>query len=209
MISQDYVNIMSTPMPDNVYPSARLALLVLIAAGFYSLYIWLLPKPIPGIPHNPYVTKRLLGDITDMVRTVTATKEVMRWLADQSQQLDALVCQVFVQPFSKSWVLLADYREARDMLLRRGKDFDRSTFTGELMAPAGHFHIRYKTGPDAVLALSNVLAGAPEAVCGEVHASINKFKGIVIYTMLVAGFPSAHPKTEWKSALDEMGPQMI
>ncbi|RYP51843.1 hypothetical protein DL768_002919 [Monosporascus sp. mg162] len=114
--------------------------------GLYALYLWLLPTPIPGIPYNAEAVRNLLGDAPNMMRSVSVTQEVMLWMAQQTKNLNAPLCQVFVRPFSKPWVLLADFREAQDVLLRRGREFDRSSFTSDLMAPAGHFHIRYKTG---------------------------------------------------------------
>ncbi|ROT40788.1 cytochrome P450 [Sodiomyces alkalinus F11] len=121
------------------------AIASLAVVSLYGLYLWLLPKPLPGIPYNSKAARRLLGDAPDMMRSVAQTREVMRWFAEQTQKLDAPLCQVFIRPFSKPWVLLADYREAQDVLLRRTREFDRSSFTADLMAPAGYFHIRYKT----------------------------------------------------------------
>lgn len=121
------------------------AIACLAAAGLYGLYIWLLPKPLPGIPYNQKAATRLLGDAPDMMRSVAQTKQVMRWLAQQAESLNAPLCQVFIRPFSKPWVLVSDFKEAQDVLLRRTREFDRSSFSGDLMAPAGYFHIRYKT----------------------------------------------------------------
>ncbi|RYP70073.1 hypothetical protein DL771_005690 [Monosporascus sp. 5C6A] len=95
-----------------------------VSVALSSLYLWLLPKPIPGIPYNPNATRSILGDAPDMMKTVGVTQEVMRWLAQQTDKLNTPLCQVFVRPFSKPWVLLADYREAQDVLLRRGREFD-------------------------------------------------------------------------------------
>lgn len=116
-----------------------------ILVGLYGLYRWLLPKPLPGIPYNASAVTSLFGDAPDMMREVAATQEVMLWMAKQTANLNAPLCQVFIRPFSKPWLLLADFREAQDVLLRRGKDFDRSSFTGDLMAPAGGFHIRFNS----------------------------------------------------------------
>ncbi|KAJ5217448.1 cytochrome P450 [Penicillium chermesinum] len=128
-------------------PNANVALgLAATAIALYSLYSYLLPKPIPGIPYNAAAAKNLLGDAPDMFRSVIVTKEIMAWMAEQSRKLNAPLCQVFVRPFARPWLLLADWHEAQDVLLRRGKDFDRSAFSSDLLAPAGAFHIRFKTG---------------------------------------------------------------
>jgi len=119
--------------------------LTVFSVALYGLYLWLLPKPLPGIPYNPSAITSLFGDVPEMMKEVAVTHEVMLWMARQTEKLNAPLCQVFIRPFSKPWLLLADFREAQDLLLRRGKEFDRSSFTGDLMAPAGGFHIRFNS----------------------------------------------------------------
>ncbi|KAI2616898.1 cytochrome P450 [Hypomontagnella submonticulosa] len=116
-----------------------------VAVCLYALYRWLLPKPIPGIPYNPKATTMLFGDAPDMVREVSVTGELRVWCAKQVKKLNSPIVQVFIVPFSKPWVLVADFREARDILTRR-KEFDKSSFLIDGMAPMGDFHGIYKTG---------------------------------------------------------------
>ena len=119
--------------------------IIVFFVGVYGLYQWLLPKPLPGIPYNSSAVNSLFGDIPEMMKEVSVTHEVMLWMARQTEKLNAPLCQVFIRPFSKPWLLLADFREAQDLLLRRGREFDRSSFTSDLMAPAGGFHIRFNS----------------------------------------------------------------
>ncbi|KAJ4347463.1 hypothetical protein N0V85_009763, partial [Neurospora sp. IMI 360204] len=116
----------SIPFFDNISNLTNF-LLVLLAAtiGLYSLYQWLLPKPIPGIAYNSQAAKSLLGDAPAMVKEVSATGEFRVWCAKQMKQMNSPLCQIFIRPFSKPWVLLADFREAKDILTRR-KEFDKS-----------------------------------------------------------------------------------
>jgi hypothetical protein len=111
----------------------------------YGLYQWLLPKPVPGIPHNPEATKSLLGDAPDMIKEVSVTGEFRVWCAKQVRKMESPICQVCIRPFSKPWILLADFRESRDILMRR-KEFDKSSFLSDGMACMGSFHGIYKTG---------------------------------------------------------------
>jgi hypothetical protein len=115
-----------------------LVVTTLLAISLYSLYVWLLPKPIPGIPYNRETGNRALGDAIDMLREVSVTSEFNLWCAKQVDKLNSPICQVFVNPFSKPWVLLADFAESQDIMLRR-KEFDRSSFISGGMAPLGHF----------------------------------------------------------------------
>ena len=128
-------------------PSRLVTITIAITAAvvLYAVYQWLLPKPIPGIAHNPESAKSLLGDAPDMIREVSVTGEFRVWCAKQVQKMNSPLCQVFVRPFSKPWILLADFRESRDILMRR-KEFDKSSFLSDSMACMGAFHGIYKTG---------------------------------------------------------------
>lgn len=128
-------------LPAHIY----LAALVIIPLALYGLYQWLLPKPIPGIAYNPSAARSLLGDAPAMVKEVSVTGEFRVWCAKQMVKMDSPLCQVFIRPFSQPWVLLADYRESRDILMRR-REFDKSSFLSDGMACMGAFHGIYMTG---------------------------------------------------------------
>ncbi|KAF2799147.1 cytochrome P450 [Melanomma pulvis-pyrius CBS 109.77] len=119
--------------------------LALFTIGLYVFYQWLLPTPIPGIAYNPEAINSLLGDAPDMIREVNATKELRVWCAKQVKKMNSPICQVFIRPFSKPWILLADFREARDILTRR-KEFDKSALISDGMACMGDFHGVFQTG---------------------------------------------------------------
>jgi hypothetical protein len=48
----------------------------LLLLGAYTVYRWLLPKPIPGIPHNRKATKSVLGDIPDLMEHLKHSKTI-------------------------------------------------------------------------------------------------------------------------------------
>ncbi|KAG9234592.1 cytochrome P450 [Amylocarpus encephaloides] len=116
-----------------------------IAILLYCLRKWLLPKPVPGIAFNPAAIRSLLGDAPNMVKEVSVTGEFRVWCAKQVKKMNSPICQVFIKPFSQPWILLADFRESRDILMRR-KDFDKSSFLSDGMACMGAFHGIYPTG---------------------------------------------------------------
>ncbi len=129
-------------------PAAGIGVVLsVVSVCVYLLYRWLLPKPIPGIPYNPKAAKRLLGDAPDMLREVSVAGEFGVWCATQVKKMDSPVSQVFIRPFAKPWVLLADFRESRDILMRR-REFDKSKFISDGMACLGEFHGLYRTGPE-------------------------------------------------------------
>ncbi|KAI2620856.1 cytochrome P450 [Xylaria nigripes] len=117
-----------------------------IFLSLYGLYQWLLPRPIPGIAYNPKAVQSLLGDAPAMVKEVSLTHEFSVWCAKQVKQMNSPICQVFARPFSRPWVLLADFRESKDILTRRTKEFDKSSYLSEGMACMGSFHGIYPTG---------------------------------------------------------------
>ncbi|KAI8312741.1 Cytochrome P450 monooxygenase TRI13 [Colletotrichum sp. SAR11_240] len=121
------------------------ASLVAVSLTLYSLYRWLLPKPIPGIAYNPEATASLLGDAPAMIKEVAVTGEFRVWCAKQVVKMNSPLCQIFIKPFSKPWVLVADFREAKDILTRR-REFDKSSFLSDGMACMGYFHGIYTTG---------------------------------------------------------------
>ena len=118
---------------------------VIIAFALYGLYQWLLPKTVPGIAYNPEATKSLFGDAHGMIKEVGVTGEFRVWCAKQVKKMDSPICQIFIRPISKPWILLADFRESKDILMRR-KEFDKSSFLSDGMACMGSFHGIYTTG---------------------------------------------------------------
>ena len=108
-----------------VSPSVVL-LIVLPTVLLYLLYRLALPRPIPGIPCNRAASKSILGDLPGMMGHISKTGEIWPWVVEQCIKLDSPIIQVFVRPFGGPWVILSDFREAQDILMRRTKEFDRS-----------------------------------------------------------------------------------
>ncbi|OHW97284.1 cytochrome p450 [Colletotrichum incanum] len=117
-----------------------------IAIALYALYQYLLPKPIAGIPFNPSALQSIFGDIPAMLKNCNGTP--LGWMASQGQRCNSPIFQLFVMPFSKPSVVVSDFREAQDILMRR-KEFDRSDMTIDLLGgEIPQFHINLKTGPE-------------------------------------------------------------
>ncbi|KAK2036475.1 cytochrome P450 [Colletotrichum somersetense] len=133
---------------DNLDASHRIlgTAAVIVAIILFSLYQYLLPKPIPGIPYSPSATKSVLGDIPRMLKECNGTP--LRWIVGQGKRWNSPIFQVFVVPFAKPSVVVSDFREAQDILMRR-KEFDRSDWTIDLLSgEIPQFHINLKTGPE-------------------------------------------------------------
>lgn len=124
-------------------------IIAILLVSLYLLYRWALPKPLPGIPYNKEATRRLLGDIPDLAAEVKKHGDLYVWFRDQNQRSGSVMHQVFMVPFGPPAIILADAREARDMLVHRGADFDRSYHVRNLLRPLiGPAQITLPTGPD-------------------------------------------------------------
>ena len=51
------------------------------------------------------------GDLPDFLKFNKRTKEVMQFVTNRAEELNTPVCQLFVKPFRKPWVVIADARE--------------------------------------------------------------------------------------------------
>lgn len=128
---------------------AAIIIVGVLAALLYGLYQWLLPKPLPGIPYNETSAKSLFGDIPGLVKEVSKTGDFAAYISKQSKKHKSPIAQVFIKPFGKPTLLVCDFKEAQDVLLHRGKEFDRSSFVGEVFQGSGKdHHITKSTGPE-------------------------------------------------------------
>lgn len=132
---------------DKGFPLALVALSVFafVSAALYLFYKWLLPRPLLGIPYNIGAVKSLRGDQPALGRYLSTGGEFSSWLGERCLEMGSPVCQVFVQPFKLPWVLVADFHEAQDILMRR-TEFDKPQFLTDALQGLGDFHARYKTG---------------------------------------------------------------
>lgn len=93
----------------------------------YLLYRWALPKPIPGIPYDVDASKNLRGSIPDFLAYRNAHGTGRPWFVEQALKHASPLTQFWLTPLGKPWLILTDFQEAQDILLRRGKEFDRGT----------------------------------------------------------------------------------
>lgn len=137
-------------------------LLALSAFSFtilYLVYRAALPHPIPAIPYNKAAAKSILGDVPEFLKYVKANNgQALQWWSLQLEKHDSPIFQLFLKPFSRPVVIVADFREAQDVLLRRYKEFDRSTIFEEIFGSIlPYHHIGQKTS-EKVKAQKRLLA---------------------------------------------------
>lgn len=131
-------------VPTHLYSWVIVAGLLLLAG--YRLYLWALPKPIPGIPYNEAAVKRLFGDAPDSMAWFSKKSELFTFLTEQCIKHDSPIVQLFLRPLGKPWVIVTDYHEAQDIMTRRIREFDRSDFMTDIFyEPFPHHQIHFKT----------------------------------------------------------------
>jgi hypothetical protein len=131
----------------NLSPTTNALLLGIVGFALWRLYLAILPKPIPGIPYNPVSARSVLGDIPGYMRAASRTREPITWLLAQARDRNSPISQIFLAPFGgRPFVTINDFREAQDILMRRGKEFDRSSILSDTLGVAlPHHHIVRKT----------------------------------------------------------------
>ncbi|KAG6355761.1 hypothetical protein INS49_003727 [Diaporthe citri] len=110
------------------YSSTTYGVLGAVLVLLYVLYRAALPKPIPGIPYHEASAKSVLGDALAMIKHKHKYATTFDWMTAQTEKLNSPIVQIFLKPFCQPIVIVTDHRETQDVVLRRAKDFDRSTF---------------------------------------------------------------------------------
>ncbi|KAF6835259.1 cytochrome p450 [Colletotrichum musicola] len=135
------------PEVDVVPYGPKLLLASILSVFLYALYRYSLPKPIPGIPYNEESRRSLFGDIPKLRRE--APHEVFAWMSRQARGTGSPVFQVWLGRLAKPTVVLSDFREGQDIMMRRNKEFDRSDLFAHIVGgEARSFHVTMKTGPE-------------------------------------------------------------
>ena len=122
-------------MSFNLLSSPTVLITCFVLAALALLYRAALPKPIPGIPYNHDSARSVLGDIPSIVKWKKDTRETFSWMTFQCKKLNSPMVQIFAKPFSKPWIIVVDARECQDVLVRRSREFDRATFTTDVVQP--------------------------------------------------------------------------
>ncbi|KAJ6021663.1 cytochrome P450 monooxygenase [Penicillium herquei] len=128
-------------------PFQVLMTLVLLLLFFYFIHRIILPRPIPGIPYNVASAGKVLGDLPAIRAHIASANggTFITYVHDSMRSLNSPLIQIFLPPMSKPLLILGDFPEAHDILVRRNKDFDRSHTLGDLVwgvAPDHHIHLK-------------------------------------------------------------------
>ncbi|KAG9963303.1 cytochrome P450, partial [Aureobasidium melanogenum] len=147
-----------------VFSPTLLALAALSLTLLYLVYRAALHRPIPGIPYNKETAGTILGDLPEFLNYVKENNgQAVNWWHKQVEKHDSPIIQLFLRPFGRPTIIVADFREAQDVLLRRSKEFDRSkAFDNAFSGVLPHHHISQKT-TEKVKAQKRLLADTMSA----------------------------------------------
>lgn len=121
------------------------ALTILVVFLFYLLYRRALPKPIPGIPYDESARRSVFGNLPDILAYFKKNGRIRPWLTEHPVRHNSPITQFWSRPFKQAGVILSDFQESQDILLRRTKEFDRGRRNAEFFAgivPNHHIAMR-------------------------------------------------------------------
>lgn len=130
---------------DVLYVIALFGLLTLL----FQVYRLAYPRPYPNIPYHCASSKRLWGDVPDLLSSVKTSQDPAGFLFQQCRNLNSPVVQLFLKPFAKPAIFIEDVREVKDILSTRTREFDRSPKSQRTFRPLlPHCSLVKATGAD-------------------------------------------------------------
>ncbi|CAJ2509662.1 Uu.00g146880.m01.CDS01 [Anthostomella pinea] len=124
------------------YPAANAVLAIVALSLVYLAYRWALPRPLPGIPFDESARRSLFGSLPEIQAHIRKTGRLRTWIAAHPTRHNSALTQIWMGPLSKPALVLADFQESQDILLRRNKEFDRAQRSADIFAgPIGNHHI--------------------------------------------------------------------
>ncbi|KAH8646268.1 cytochrome P450 [Xylariales sp. PMI_506] len=126
-------------VPRSLTPMPVITSLVVLTF-LYLAYRWALPRPIPGIPYDETSAKSILGSLPQIIAYARKNKALFPWFAEQNDKYNSPLFQFWNGPLTKPMVILADYQEVQDILVRRTKEFDRSQLLINIFQPGAPDH---------------------------------------------------------------------
>ena len=110
------------------------AVTAVTACVVYFIYQKALPQPIPGIPYDEAAAKNVLGSLPSMMAYMKKHGVLLPWLTSHNDKHRSPLIQFFAAPFTKPTIIMCDFQESQDLLLRRTKEFDRATRSAAIFA---------------------------------------------------------------------------
>ncbi|KAI1160603.1 cytochrome P450 [Nemania serpens] len=109
-------------------------------AALYLAYRWALPKPLPGIPYDESARNNLLGNLPEVVSMLRTTGRTRPFFSGHVKRHQSALTQIWLGPLRSPSLILSDFRETQDILLRRTREFDRGPHSTKAFAGVAPNH---------------------------------------------------------------------
>ncbi|KAI0885023.1 cytochrome P450 [Annulohypoxylon maeteangense] len=106
------------------------------------------PRPLPGIPYDKESSNRISGDLPNITETYNEVTEWTWPIGRRSLKYGSPIHQLFMNPFTKPYIILDDPREVSDIVMRRSKEFDRDVSSGVWQTFLPHSTIAQSVTPE-------------------------------------------------------------
>lgn len=103
----------------------------LCLSGLFILYRLALPRPFPNIPYNAASAKRIMGDLPEFEKRQKRGLTPKSLWSSIASEAGSPIAQSFMMPFTRPWIIVADYGEVKDLLLRRARDLGRGSINNQ------------------------------------------------------------------------------
>ncbi|KAF7536299.1 hypothetical protein G7054_g4635 [Neopestalotiopsis clavispora] len=114
----------------------------------YLLYRRLMPRPLPGIPYDAESAARISGNKPAIRAAYRQHGDFNTYRQELTHKLGWPLVQLFTIPGTRPILYLSDPREMEDIVLRRNKEFDRSSITSVIIGTImPHSSIVKPSGP--------------------------------------------------------------
>lgn len=137
-----------TPNPLSQTTSGPVVALVALGTILYLAYRWALPKPIPGIPYDETAARSLLGNAPELLNFAKNNNgNIVPWFFKKLTEKNAPMVQVWIKPLQPPAIIISDYMEIEDLMVRRTKEFNRGKAFQWLFGQVSpEFHITKPSG---------------------------------------------------------------
>ncbi|KAG5927698.1 hypothetical protein E4U42_001938 [Claviceps africana] len=139
MAAEDTITPALLPLSPTTWSLLATSVFLFILYGYKKLHA----RALPGIPYNEKMG--FFGDLPSLLRAQKAGS-IRPWLIGMAKRHESPISQVFMMPFAKPCLIISDYHESYDIMVRRTKEFDRAQLhIDEFSEFTPHHHVAMRS----------------------------------------------------------------
>ncbi|KAG5949809.1 hypothetical protein E4U53_005750 [Claviceps sorghi] len=119
MAAENVITPALLPLSPTTWSLLATSVILFVLYGYRKLQT----KALPGIPYNQEIG--IFGDLPSLLKARKAGS-IRPWLLGMAKRHNSPISQVFLMPFAKPCIIISDYHESYDIMVRRTKEFDRA-----------------------------------------------------------------------------------